>query len=60
MLMKMWCVCRKKDRRPIKLGVDDHYSGETNDIGFATKKDLQEVAGKPEHDEEIRRINFEY
>ena len=57
----MWCLCEKKDGRPIKLGVDDHYAGVLYTIGFATKTDLISAVGnRPKHDEIIRRIDFEY
>ena len=61
MTMKMWCLCTKKNGKPIKILLDSPYYGDTDTIGFATKGDLLEAIGKSiEHDEVVRRIDFEY
>ena len=59
--MKMWCLCRKNDERPIKIVTTADWSDDVAVIGFATKKSLIESLGgedQIEHDEEIRHILF--
>lgn len=59
MEMNMWCVCRKKDGRPIKVMVDEE-AVTADVIGFATKQALIKAAGMIEEDEVIKKITFEY
>lgn len=63
MIMKMWCLCTKKTGRPIKIKAKSAYYGynEIEAIGFARRQDvLDSIANSPEHDEVVRRIDFEY
>ena len=56
--MKMWCICRKTDGKPIK--VDLYNDGKlVNVIGFATKEDAKEASNGIEYDEILRKIIFE-
>ena len=59
MEMKMWCICRKKDGRPIKVAVDENTIG-SEAVGFATKEELIKSAKPIQHDEVVRKIVFEY
>jgi len=58
--MKMWCLCKKSDGKPIKICVDTGYY-DVYAVGFSTKKSLMAaIYGEAEYDEEVKRITFNY
>lgn len=57
--MKMWCICRKKDGKPIKVAVDENIIG-AEAVGFATKEELIKAAKPINPDEVVKKIIFEY
>lgn len=59
MQIKMWCVCNKRTKVPIKVMIDDE-AVTADAIGFATKKSLMKAIGLVEDDEIIRKIVFDY
>ena len=59
MKMRMWCVCRKKDGKPIKVMIDEE-AVTADAVGFATKQSLIKAVGMIEYDEVVKRITFEY
>ena len=55
MKQKMWVLKNKNSGKIIKIWANGAYA-----VGFGTKNDLLYWVGVIEHDEEIKRIVFEY
>ncbi len=58
MQTKMWCVCRKKDGKPLEIMIDEEATAGA--IGFSTRKSLMKAAGVVEDDEIVKKIIFDY
>lgn len=54
MKIKMWCLVHKPNDNPIAIAVRETWV-----VGFLHKKDLLAEVGPVEHDEEVKKIEFE-